>query len=131
MSFSPSALATIKLTLFHADDLAKSWNFAEYTYGKFGSTFLKSNGFSPDAVLQQMFQLAYRRLHSKSVSQYCVAATMAFKAGRNDRVRSNTIECKAFVDAVMEGEAKHNLKEVSERSERALMKTRNIYEPLN
>ena len=101
-----------------ADKLAKSWNATQHTYSKFGSDFFKKNRFSPDAVLQQVFQLAYRKMHNVSVSQYCVAATMAFKAGRNDRVRSNTPASKKFIDAVVAGElSKNELREVSERSE--------------
>jgi len=96
-----------------ADLLAKKWVCANREFTEFGSSYLKANGFSPDATLQQVLQLAYRKMHTVSVSQYSVAATMAFKAGRNDRIRSNTPECKAFVDAVMggEGETKHNLKQ--------------------
>jgi len=109
----------ITSALEDANKLASTWRVTRQTYQGFGSNFVKAAGFSPDAVLQQVFQLAYRKCHGISVSQYCVAATMAFKAGRNDRVRSNTPKSKEFIDAVVEGgreeELRGLLKEAAER----------------
>lgn len=73
-----------------ADALAASTKRSILLYDTFGAGLLKKSGMSPDAVMQQALLLAYFKRHNKFVSAYCVAQHMAFKAGRNERMRSNT-----------------------------------------
>jgi hypothetical protein len=51
--------------------------------------------------MQQIVQLAYHKVHGKTVSAYCVAQHMAFKAGRNERMRGSTRASKAFIDKIV------------------------------
>jgi len=86
----------------NADELATSTKRSILKFDQFGAALLKKNGLSPDAVMQQALMLAYMKRHGKFVSSYCVAQHMAFKAGRNERMRSCTLPAKKFVTAAME-----------------------------
>ena len=86
-----------------ADALGNSTRQTVVHSDAFGAEFLKAHKLSPDAAVQQVLQLAYMKRHGVSVSQYCVAQHMAFKAGRNERVHSNTGLSAEFVKAAVEG----------------------------
>ncbi|GMH96440.1 hypothetical protein TrST_g14202 [Triparma strigata] len=103
-----------------AKKLAASTKRDLLTFDNYGAKFLKDNGLSPDAVMQQALQLAYMKRHGKCVSAYCVAQHMAFKAGRNERMRGNTVSSAKFVKTAVEGSASAKeqyalLKEACER----------------
>lgn len=97
-------LAKIEEAGARADKLADSAKCAILRWDAFGKNVLKEYGVSPDAAMQQVLQLAYMKRHGKTVSTYCVAQHMAFKAGRNERMRGNTPLSKAYVKSVLEGE---------------------------
>ena len=86
-----------------AERVAETWTFSEFYFKEFGADFFKQNKLSPDGVMQQILQLAYMKKHGKFVSTYCIAQHMAFKAGRNERMRSNTGKALAFVQSVIDG----------------------------
>ncbi|GMH58817.1 hypothetical protein TL16_g02692 [Triparma laevis f. inornata] len=88
-----------------AQKLAASTKRDLLTFNNYGAKFLKDNGLSPDAVMQQALQLAYMKRHGKCVSAYCVAQHMAFKAGRNERMRGNTVSSSKFIKTAVEGSA--------------------------
>jgi hypothetical protein len=94
-----------ELSTEKARNLARTWTFSEFYFEDFGADFFKEYGFSPDSVMQQIMQLAYHKRHNKMVSAYCVAQHMAFKAGRNERMRGSTTLAAAFVDSVTKGES--------------------------
>jgi len=87
-----------------ADALAGTAKCSILEFKDWGKNKLKEYGVSPDSVMQQVLQLAYMKKHGKTVSSYCVAQHMAFKAGRNERMRGNTVASKDFVKSVIEGE---------------------------
>jgi len=92
-----------------AELLAQSTRRSIFTHNDFGAAFLKQNKLSPDATMQQVLQLAYMKRHGSPpnhlVSSYCVAQHMAFKAGRNERMRSSTTSSHSFIKSVINQES--------------------------
>eukprot|EP01063_Lacrimia_lanifica_P024950 TRINITY_DN32750_c0_g1_i1.p2 TRINITY_DN32750_c0_g1~~TRINITY_DN32750_c0_g1_i1.p2 ORF type:complete len:670 (+),score=285.92 TRINITY_DN32750_c0_g1_i1:88-2097(+) len=70
-------------------------------YPELGKSALKRLKVSPDAFMQQAFQLGFRKLYNETRSTYESATTSAFKHGRTEAIRAATLESKAFVDAMM------------------------------
>ena len=103
-SLSPSLISEIADAAEKAQSLAATWAFSNFDFKDFGADFFKQNGFSPDSVMQQIMQLAYFKQHKKMTSVYCVAQHMAFKAGRNERMRGSTRLAKQFIDSVDQAE---------------------------
>ncbi|KAJ3353900.1 hypothetical protein GGF32_002758 [Allomyces javanicus] len=66
----------------------------------YGSSFMKSAGFSPDAYMQMAIQLAMYRQSGKTVPTYETASTRMFKHGRTETCRSLSSASKAWVEAM-------------------------------
>ena len=69
-------------------------------FQEFGRNFIKEQRFSPDAVVQMAFQLAYFRLHHKIDCVYESIHTRRFKYGRTEAMRSLTPESLKLVKAM-------------------------------
>lgn len=63
----------------------------------YGSTFIKSAGFSPDAFFQMALQAAYYSQYKQIKSGFEPVVTRQFLHGRTDVVRTTTAEVVAFV----------------------------------
>eukprot|EP00297_Palpitomonas_bilix_P004512 CAMPEP_0113895828 /NCGR_PEP_ID=MMETSP0780_2-20120614/17612_1 /TAXON_ID=652834 /ORGANISM="Palpitomonas bilix" /LENGTH=687 /DNA_ID=CAMNT_0000886767 /DNA_START=59 /DNA_END=2122 /DNA_ORIENTATION=+ /assembly_acc=CAM_ASM_000599 len=88
-----------------ATKLVESMDLQFMEYREYGREYLKKCKLSPDAVLQQVFQLAYYKHKGKTVSTYESASTSGFKHGRTEVIRPATKESAAFVRAVAGGAA--------------------------
>eukprot|EP00756_Hemistasia_phaeocysticola_P007288 Hpha_TRINITY_DN14193_c0_g2::TRINITY_DN14193_c0_g2_i1::g.10759::m.10759/K08766/CPT2; carnitine O-palmitoyltransferase 2 len=75
----------------------------------FGKKTIKTWKLSPDAVVQQAFQLAYHRLHGESAATYEACAMRNFFHGRTETIRSLTLASQAFVRAVADQHPKEEL----------------------
>lgn len=69
-------------------------------FQEFGRNFIKEQRFSPDAIVQLAFQLAYYRLRNKVDSVYESVHTRRFKYGRTEAMRSLTPESLELVKAM-------------------------------
>lgn len=72
-------------------------------FDAFGKKEVKQWKLSPDAVVQQAFQLAYFRLHGKAAPTYEACAMRPFFHGRTETIRSCTTAAQDFVAAVVTG----------------------------
>ncbi|CAG8496162.1 1854_t:CDS:2 [Diversispora eburnea] len=65
-------------------------------YHEYGSNWLKSVKYSPDAFVQMAIQLAYYRQYGEPCATYESASTRGFLHGRTETVRSCSIDSLAF-----------------------------------
>eukprot|EP00124_Ichthyophonus_hoferi_P005155 Ihof_evm1s683 gene=Ihof_evmTU1s683 len=77
-------------------------NMGDVPLGKKALKKHNALGLGSDALCQFAFQLAYYRLYGKTASTYESCSTAAFKHGRTETIRPNTMEtlnaAKAFMD---------------------------------
>ncbi|XP_022101190.1 carnitine O-palmitoyltransferase 2, mitochondrial-like [Acanthaster planci] len=85
-------------------------------YTKYGSSFIKKFGVSPDAVAQLALQMAYHRVTGQVAATYESCSTAMFKQGRTETIRSATAETKRCTDAFYKNSG------VSLAEQRALVK---------
>lgn len=78
-------------------DLIQQNEFQTLDFMAYGSNFIKSMGFSPDAFVQMAFQAAYYGLYGRVECVYEPAMTKAFLHGRTEAIRSVTMESADFV----------------------------------
>lgn len=74
------------------------------TYETWGKSFAKSQGVSPDALVQMAFQLAHYRLKGEMAPTYESAQMRRFFSGRTDTIRACSEAAKAFVQDWQKGE---------------------------
>lgn len=72
----------------------------------YGKGLIKKFNMSPDAFCQMAIQLAYYQLHKQVVLTYESAATVRFRNGRTETVRSASNESRAFVEAIEDSSKK-------------------------
>eukprot|EP01062_Namystynia_karyoxenos_P075683 TRINITY_DN7325_c0_g1_i1.p1 TRINITY_DN7325_c0_g1~~TRINITY_DN7325_c0_g1_i1.p1 ORF type:complete len:632 (+),score=177.23 TRINITY_DN7325_c0_g1_i1:104-1999(+) len=84
-------------------DLIDDVDLETLDFDAYGKRDIKPWKMSPDAVVQQAFQLAYYRLHGESAATYEACAMRPFFRGRTETIRSCTPESAAFVRAVCSG----------------------------
>ncbi|EJS42473.1 cat2p [Saccharomyces arboricola H-6] len=91
-------------------------------YNKFGKTFIKNHGMSPDAFIQQVIQLAVFKYLKHPLPTYEAASTRKYFKGRTETVRSVSTASLEFVSKWQNGEVsmaekiqalKHSAKEHS------------------
>lgn len=68
-------------------------------YNRFGKKFIKKNGMSPDALIQQVIQLAVYKYLGKQLPTYEAASTRKYFKGRTETGRSVSEASKEFVTA--------------------------------
>jgi hypothetical protein len=59
-----------------------------------GRNGLKAAGVGPDGACQFAFQLGYYRLYGQTASTYEACSTAAFKHGRTETIRPNTLQVR-------------------------------------
>eukprot|EP00755_Sulcionema_specki_P031508 Sspe_Gene.2109::Locus_699_Transcript_62_69_Confidence_0.031_Length_2580::g.2109::m.2109 len=82
-------------------ELITKVDLAVLDFDGFGKNEIKSWKLSPDAVVQQAFQLAYSRVHAKRAPTYEACSMRPFFRGRTETIRSCTVESAQFVDAMI------------------------------
>lgn len=83
----------------------------------YGSNYIKSVGYSPDAYVQMAIQLATYRLFGKQAGTYEATQVRPFLHGRTETTRSVSPESNAFVKA-MGLRPKHDENDKASRSEK-------------
>ncbi|KAK9237493.1 hypothetical protein V1525DRAFT_403759 [Lipomyces kononenkoae] len=78
-------------------DLIHQNEFDVLEFSHYGSTYMKTMGFSPDAFVQMAFQAAYYALYGKVECTYEPAMTKYFLHGRTEAIRTVSEESVAFV----------------------------------
>jgi len=89
-------LKPIATAVSNVHSLITSTESSVLAFDQFGKKYLTANKLSPDAFIQEAFQLAYYKLYQKTDSTYESANTKRFLAGRTECVRSVTNESVAF-----------------------------------
>ena len=78
-------------------DLIQQNEFQTLDFQGYGSNFMKSMGFSPDAFVQMAFQAAYYGLYGRMENTYEPAMTKVFLHGRTEAIRAVSPESADFV----------------------------------
>ena len=78
-------------------DLIQQNEFQTLDFQGYGSNFMKSMGFSPDAFVQMAFQAAYYGLYGRIENTYEPAMTKVFLHGRTEAIRAVSQESVDFV----------------------------------
>ncbi|KAK7205086.1 carnitine O-acetyltransferase, variant 2 [Myxozyma melibiosi] len=78
-------------------DLIHQNEFEVLEFANYGTNYIKSAGFSPDAFMQMAFQAAYYALYGKAECTYEPAMTKYFLHGRTEAIRTVSEESLAFV----------------------------------
>lgn len=99
---SPNVIAKQQESQRNLAQLAQKLGLESRIFSDFGTDHLKSLKVSPDGFFQQAIQLAYRRLHGKTVATYESCSTQTFLGGRTETIRSATPESYAFVMEFMD-----------------------------
>lgn len=84
-------------------DLISQYEVMSLDFENYGATHIKSLfKSSPDAFVQQIFQIAYYALYGKFESVYEPAMTKTFQNGRTEAIRSVTHQSKRFVKSLFD-----------------------------
>ena len=84
--------AGIEIARKDIEERCDSVSVSTLQYHSFGKTFLKKSGFSPDAIMQLAFQIAYYRQYKCAPPTYESCSTAGFKHGRTETIRPASIE---------------------------------------
>lgn len=84
---------------FHEGEIAKH-ELRVFTYQGYGKGMMKKFKCSPDAYVQMLLQLAYKKMYGKVRPVYESAATRKFQQGRTETCRSVSDESVAFCNAM-------------------------------
>lgn len=80
--------------------IASTFDLTVETFFAFGKDFIKSQKISPDSFIQMALQLAYFKIHKKTVLTYETATTRGFYKGRTETIRSQSCYSKSFCEAM-------------------------------
>ncbi|SMN20262.1 similar to Saccharomyces cerevisiae YAR035W YAT1 Outer mitochondrial carnitine acetyltransferase [Maudiozyma saulgeensis] len=99
-------LSSLHFAETRISDLISQYEFVTLDFDKFGADHIKSLfKCSPDAFVQQVFQIAYYALYGKFETTYEPAMTKGFQNGRTEAIRTVTLECKKFVKSLFDRNA--------------------------
>jgi carnitine O-palmitoyltransferase 1 len=80
-------------------------------FESFGKNRIKNLRLSPDSFIQMALQLAYYRLHERSVAlTYETASLRGYAYGRTETIRSQSIHSKSFCNAMQDHEMSSAIK---------------------
>ncbi|CAI4037127.1 hypothetical protein SMKI_01G0850 [Saccharomyces mikatae IFO 1815] len=92
-------------------DLISQYEFVNLDFSQYGASHVKSLfKCSPDAFVQQVFQVAYFALYGRFETVYEPAMTKAFQNGRTEAIRSVTLQSKLFVKSLLDQDASDSTK---------------------
>ncbi|CAI4241510.1 BDF_1d_G0000790.mRNA.1.CDS.1 [Saccharomyces cerevisiae] len=87
-------------------DLISQYEFVNLDFSYYGASHIKTVfKCSPDAFVQQVFQVAYFALYGRFETVYEPAMTKAFQNGRTEAIRSVTGQSKLFVKSLLDQDA--------------------------
>lgn len=87
-------------------DLISQYEFVNLDFSNYGASHIKTVfKCSPDAFVQQVFQVAYFALYGRFETVYEPAMTKAFQNGRTEAIRSVTAQSKLFVKSLLDQDA--------------------------
>ena len=87
-------------------DLISQYEFVNLDFSNYGASHIKTLfKCSPDAFVQQVFQVAYFALYGRFETVYEPAMTKAFQNGRTEAIRSVTEQSKLFVKSLLDQDA--------------------------
>lgn len=96
-------LSSLHFAETRVSDAISQYEFATLNFDKYGSTHIKSTfKTSPDAFVQQVFQIAYYALYGKFETTYEPAMTKMFLNGRTEAIRSVSHQSKKFVKSLFD-----------------------------
>lgn len=87
---------TLHLAETHLTDRINRHQLETLNMKEYGSTFIKSAGFSPDGFFQMVLQAAYYSQYKQIKSGFEPVVTRQFLHGRTDVARTTTAEAVAF-----------------------------------
>lgn len=93
----PELTTALRFAETRLADLIQQNEFATLEFGQYGSNYMKTMGYSPDAFVQMAFQAAYFGLYGRVECTYEPAMTKAFFHGRTEAIRPITNESYEFV----------------------------------
>lgn len=93
----PELSTALRFAETRLGDLIQQNEFQTLEFEGYGSNFIKSMGFSPDAFVQMAYQAAYYGLYGRMECMYEPAMTKAFYHGRTEAIRQLTNESAEFV----------------------------------
>jgi len=99
--------ADIALATTHHVGLMSQQELRVEAYQGYGKDLMKKFKSSPDAYVQLLIQLAYKKFYGKNRPTYESAATRKFKEGRTETCRTVSDESVAFCDAMADPSATH------------------------
>ena len=82
------------------DTLIAQHELAVQAYQGYGKALIKKFGCSPDAYVQMVIQLAYRKMYGRNRPTYESAATRRFQQGRTETCRSVSVESVRWCEAM-------------------------------
>ncbi|CAI4054363.1 hypothetical protein N7582_000077 [Saccharomyces uvarum] len=92
-------------------DLISQYEFVNLDFAHYGAAHVKTLfRCSPDAFVQQVFQVAYFALYGRFETVYEPAMTKAFQNGRTEAIRSVTLQSKQFVKSLLDQDASDQTK---------------------
>lgn len=102
----PSVAAAARTAEAKLQALADSLSVACLRFTHFGASQLKDWGVSPDAVVQQGFQLAFHKRNGRQPFTYESCSMQHYAGGRTETLRPRTDASVAFVQSVASGAPK-------------------------
>lgn len=93
-------MADIALATTHHVGIISQQELRVEAYQGYGKELMKKFKASPDAYVQMLIQLAYKKFYGKNRPTYESAATRKFQEGRTETCRSLSDESVAFCDAM-------------------------------
>lgn len=99
----PFILSSLHFAETRISDSVSQHEFEVLDFTKYGSNHIKATfQCSPDAFVQQVFQVAYYALYGRFEMTYEPAMTKQFTNGRTESIRSVTPESKKFVKSMFD-----------------------------
>lgn len=94
---TPSVQDAIKTARSKFKQITEEHDLRVWHYNRYGKRIIKQNGFSPDAFIQQIIQLAVYKYLGKQLPTYEAASTRKYFKGRTETGRSVSLESATFV----------------------------------
>jgi len=97
---NPSILDLVEKARADFSKLVSNQQLSVQSFHGYGSNFIKESGYSPDAFIQIIIQLAVYRLFGKQVATYESSQVRIFLHGRTETIRSVSNASHSFVKSM-------------------------------
>ncbi|KOG97309.1 carnitine O-acetyltransferase CAT2 [Saccharomyces eubayanus] len=102
-TITPQINKAIESAQFQFKETMNEHDLRVWHYNKFGKTFIKNHGMSPDAFIQQVIQLAVFKYLKRPLPTYEAASTRKYFKGRTETGRSVSTASSEFVSKWQNG----------------------------